>query len=255
MANMFSGKSKKQVPKTLDECVQPDRVSTNLWVWAERIEKIGVIVFVFLIVFGIINTISTGITTYREVDAIGIGDEAAVATVLAVFTSLFSTALYAFIEFCAYHAIALLIGALASIVQNTNVSANLALYSIKGKSGDKFTEEPDDCQAAESYVDHKADVDYGSIYDCEKIVRLGVFKTDGCVVCGGGVQNLEKCALTTEIGTRKLFLCKTCIAKYSKLPIEEETQTDETDSNNSHYWRCNNCGQLINSNPCQYCGK
>lgn len=104
-------------------------------------KKWGSVLFGLIIIFGIINTISTGVTIYREIDILGNEDAATPATVFAVLTSLFTYAFYAFLEYCAYHAIALLIGALASIVQNTNVSANLALYSIKGKSEDEFTEE------------------------------------------------------------------------------------------------------------------
>ena len=141
MKNMFTGHSQKKVPKTLNDCIKPDGVSSNLWIWAERLEKWGSVLFGLIIIFGIINMISTGVTTYQEIDILGDEDAATLATVFAVLTSLFTYALYAFLEYCAYHAIALLIGALASIVQNTNVSANLALYSIKGKSGDKFTEE------------------------------------------------------------------------------------------------------------------
>lgn len=141
MKNMFTGHSQKKVPKTLNDCIKPDGVSSNLWIWAERLEKWGSSLFVLIIIFGIINTISTGVTTYQEIDILGDEDAATRATVFAVSTSLFTYALYACLEYFAYHAIALLIGALASIVQNTNVSANLALYSIKGKSGDKFTEE------------------------------------------------------------------------------------------------------------------
>ena len=141
MKNMFTGHSKKRCQKLLTIALNPMEFHQIFWIWAERLKKWGSVLFGLIIIFGIINTISTGVTIYREIDILGNEDAATPATVFAVLTSLFTYAFYAFLEYCAYHAIALLIGALASIVQNTNVSANLALYSIKGKSEDEFTEE------------------------------------------------------------------------------------------------------------------
>ena len=150
---MFTGHSQKKVPKTLNECIKPDGVSSNLWILAERLEKWGSILLSLIIVFGIINTIFTGVSTYHEIDYNRNGDGAARETVFAVITSLFTCAILAFLEYCAYRAVALLIGSLASIVQNTNISANLALYSVKGKAGDKFTEESENAEGKKEIVE------------------------------------------------------------------------------------------------------
>ena len=138
MKNLFTGKFQKKVPKTLNDCIEPDGISKNLWNWAEKLENWGYLIFCCIIIYGILSTISTGVTTYQTTSIVG-EDEATLATVFSVLTSIFTFGLYAFVEYCIYHAIALLIGALASIVQNTNIYTNLSLYSIKGKPGDKFS--------------------------------------------------------------------------------------------------------------------
>lgn len=152
---MFSDHSLKRVPKTLNDCIKPDGVSSNLWIWAEKLEKFGYIFLVLIIIFGFINTIYLGVTTFQLVSEIGNASLGSVATVFVVLTSLSTCAILAFLEYCAYHAIALLIGSLASIVQNTNISANLALYGIKGKSGDKFTEEPEQKKSEKNTVQNE----------------------------------------------------------------------------------------------------
>lgn len=48
---------------------------------------------------------------------------------------LLETALYAFIEYCTYHVLALLISSLASIVQHTKITANIALYNCAKTEG------------------------------------------------------------------------------------------------------------------------
>ena len=126
MANMFTGKSKKQIPKTLSECVSPDATATNLHYWSEKLENWGQILFVILIIIGIISTI---VDTVNMSD---VNEDMAFATFL---SSAITWALYAFIEYCAYHVLALLISALASITQNTIISANVALYESAKSEG------------------------------------------------------------------------------------------------------------------------
>jgi len=49
--------------------------------------------------------------------------------------SAFPWALYAFLEYCLYHAIALLISALACITQNTIITADIALFTALQQAG------------------------------------------------------------------------------------------------------------------------
>ena len=137
MANMFSGHIKKQIPKNMEDCIKPDSVSTNLWVWCERLEKLGKFLFWILLIGGLILSISSSIVEKEVIvrEATYWSDaETEVRTTFdfELFISLLlDTVLYAFLEYCAYHIIALLIGALASIVQNAEISANVALYNLR----------------------------------------------------------------------------------------------------------------------------
>lgn len=119
MANMFSGKSNKQVPKDLKECLRSDSTVTNLHNWAERLENWGQILFVIIVIVGVITTI---ISTVEMAD---VNEDLMFTTFL---SSAITWALYAFIEYCAYHVLALLISALATITQNVIISANVALF-------------------------------------------------------------------------------------------------------------------------------
>ena len=119
MANMFSGKQEKHIPKTLSECTRSDATVDNLHAWSERLENQGQIFFVVLIIIGIISTI---IDTVQIAD---VNEELVFSTLV---TSIITWALYAFIEYCAFHVLALLISALACITQNTMISADVALY-------------------------------------------------------------------------------------------------------------------------------
>lgn len=121
MSNMFSEKSEKQIPKTLADCTAQDETATNLHLWAEQLEIWGSFLFKALVVIGIISTVADAINTAAISDRVEM-------VVIACISSVITWALYAFIEYCAYHVLALLISALASITQNTIISANVALY-------------------------------------------------------------------------------------------------------------------------------
>lgn len=124
MSNMFSGKVKKPIPYSLASCTAPDPTATNLHIWAERLESWGRCLFIFLIAAGVIISLICGFSTadayYRDAVPAFIG---------AFILSAASFALIAFIEYCTYHVLALFISALACVVQNTIISANVALFS------------------------------------------------------------------------------------------------------------------------------
>lgn len=135
MANMFSGNQEKKIPRNFKECYETDSITRNLWLWCERLEKWGKILFWILIIGGFIMAIwgSFGekevivreASFYREAET-----EIRKTFDFNIFVSLlFDTALYAFLEYCAYHLIALLIGSLATIVQYTKITANIILYN------------------------------------------------------------------------------------------------------------------------------
>ena len=130
MANMFSGKTSKQIPATLNECTREDATVNNLHIWATRLETLGKILFWILIVVGVAFALVESIQTIEVVKGTYYQyTETKTTFNFELFlTSIAQTALYAFIEYCSFHVLALLISALATITQNTIISANVALY-------------------------------------------------------------------------------------------------------------------------------
>lgn len=118
--------SEKKIPKSLKECYATDNVSSNLWGWSEWLEVWGGRVLVILIIIGIISTIAQAVQVAQI-------DENLVF--LTVITSIATWVLYAFIEYCAYHVLSLLIASLATIVQNTRITANVAIYNVAKEEG------------------------------------------------------------------------------------------------------------------------
>ena len=131
--SMFSQIQSEPTCTTVDECVQNDRLSNNLWTWAHRLETLGMALFVFLLVFGIYAAVQGATVevekgyyyTYTETEFD-----------FGVFSiELVNWAFYAFVEYCLYHVVALLIGALAGIYQNTKAAARLQEYHIRKGEG------------------------------------------------------------------------------------------------------------------------
>ncbi len=126
MANMFSGKNDKRIPTTLNECLKPDSTVTDLHRWAVLLESWGKILLYILIIAGAISII---IKVGFLADA---GEDMIIPTII---TSLITWGLCAFLEYIGFHVIALLISALASITQNTIISANVALFESGKNNG------------------------------------------------------------------------------------------------------------------------
>lgn len=114
---MESNKERK-VPDTLEKCLEVDPLSQNLWDWAENLEKFGAIILLLIIIAGIV------FTGLAVVEADYYGESSLWVGCSTIFTWVF----YAIIEYCVYHALSLLMSALATIVQNTTISANVAAY-------------------------------------------------------------------------------------------------------------------------------
>lgn len=134
MANMFSGNREKQIPKTFEDCYKTDSVSKELWHWCEQIEKWGLILFIIVIVVGLIFSIDTSIVEKEVIVKEATSWRDAETEIKTVFEfenfliSLLYVAISALLEYVIYHVIALLIGALATIVQSTRITANVSLY-------------------------------------------------------------------------------------------------------------------------------
>lgn len=118
--------SEKKIPKSLKECYVTDSVSNSLWSWAGWLETWGKGFFIVLIIIGIISTVMQAVQV-AEVDE-GL-------LFVTIITSAITWALYAFIEYCTYHVLSLLIASHATIVQNTKITANVALYNTAKEEG------------------------------------------------------------------------------------------------------------------------
>jgi len=115
-----------EIPKSLEECVVPDKTSQNLYSWAQRLEKWGMILFWVILAAGIIPALLS-ISKGQDFSIF-------VAQVL-------DTIIYAFIEYCVYHVLSLLISSLASIVKNTKITAKTTLYTASMQYPQSVTKE------------------------------------------------------------------------------------------------------------------
>ena len=134
---MESNKERK-VPDTLEKCLEVDPLSQNLWDWAENLEKFGAIILLLIIIAGIV------FTGLAVVEAEDLGESSLWAGCLTLLTWAF----YAFIEYCVYHALSLLMSALATIVQNTTIAANIAAYNTSIQQGKTSVQVQVDSRAA-----------------------------------------------------------------------------------------------------------
>ncbi|MBO4733030.1 MAG: hypothetical protein J5662_01000, partial [Clostridia bacterium] len=142
-----------------------DAITQNLWVWCERLEKWGKILFWALIIIGIINTITSAIDSHQFLKQIGadtieeIRKESAKLgmEIPTVFETLVHNLLlwtfYAILEYCSYHVLALLVGSLASIVQHNKIFANISLY--RAAKDESVDDEEKECSDAEHDNDKK----------------------------------------------------------------------------------------------------
>ena len=131
MSNMFSENAKKEIPKKLDECYKQDNVTLNLWKWSAWLEKWGKVALYGIIIIGLILSVAGAIST-KEVTYGTYYTYTKTETdfnFLYFVTTIVSTVAYAIIEYVAYHILALLVGALADIVQHTRITADVALYN------------------------------------------------------------------------------------------------------------------------------
>jgi len=108
------------IPRSLGECMAKNPVSEALCAWAEGLKRWGKILLCVLVLIGIVEAVVSGMQMYDIDEEMAFG---------AALSTLESYIWYAIIEFFTYKAIALLLTALANIVQNTTVTAKVALYN------------------------------------------------------------------------------------------------------------------------------
>lgn len=118
----------KRVPASLSECRKVDEVAQKLWDWSENLKRWGQWLLIFIFVCGVVLAVVEGVKVGDETDRI----EPALMAMFGVFVT---WGFYAVIEYLIYQTLALLIGALASIVQHTRLQADLTLYNTAKAEG------------------------------------------------------------------------------------------------------------------------
>lgn len=132
MANIFENKLHKKVPETLSECVVADNTAKELFSTAAGIEARAKISGGVTAVIGFIISIILG----------SIFGEQGFIVFLIV---LLATALISYAIYYPQHFSALQMCAFATIVHNTNITANLQMYYLQDKMGKKMVP-PDDIE-------------------------------------------------------------------------------------------------------------
>lgn len=197
MENMFSGNQEKRIPTSFKDCYKTDAITQNLWVWCERLEKLGKMLFWALIIIGIINTITSAIDSHQFLNQIGadtieeIRKESAKLgiEIPTVFETLVHNLLlwtfYAILEYCAYHVLALLVSSLASIVQHNRISANISLY--KAAKDENINDDYEEEKAIAQNQDIKKDTDLRFV-DCQKCGGENAHSQMFCQHCGASLK-------------------------------------------------------------------
>lgn len=267
MTNMFSGNQEKKIPRNFKDCYKTDSITQNLWLWCERLEKWGYILFWILIVIGVIDTIIAGINAHQLIEQIGaetveeIREASAemgieIPTVFeALVNNLLSWTLYSFLEYCAYHILALLVGSLATIVQHTKITANISLYNSAKTEGvsDDCEEE---CKEEPNKItgNKKADIKTNKIPNgfkkcayCKKISPVEIERCScGCLafennnsenkeeandenqtisfkcdMCGCESEKITYAKIDDDMGTRYRNICDKCMEQYNATPAKK----------------------------------
>lgn len=178
MANMFANKTVKAIPQDLWACRKPDPTASNLHVWAERLERTGKIIATLLIIAGVFCSVILGVSA---ADATR-GDEDWLVFLGVFLGSGAAWTVIALLVYSLYHASALRIDALACIVQNTNISANVALYTAQENDPPIDAPEPEVTEPTKAPVTRSASPDRSSS------VRFGWRCT-----CGAENNALSQC--------------------------------------------------------------
>lgn len=110
---MFDGCAKELPPTTIEDCTRQDTVIINLWEWARRVEIYGKVLMIGIIIIGVLLSFTTS------------NDYTGEFSMTSCVTNIVTYGIYAFVEYCTYHVIALLIGSLARIVQSNRTMAKL----------------------------------------------------------------------------------------------------------------------------------
>lgn len=138
---VYDSDDKNAIATSIDECVKTGPVSEELWGWSMWCDKIGKILFWVMIIWGIITSIIVGITVNKY---------GGTKFSFNLFISeLIQRIIYAWLEYIIYHIISILISSLATITQNTRVTAKLTEYQLR-KHENSFASEDSKVKSLET---------------------------------------------------------------------------------------------------------
>lgn len=161
---------KRSKPKTLSECVEHGPVVQELYSWAANVKKIGILACFVFIAYGFISGIVVAMVT---------GFWGFVSTFI-------SELIYGLLIYASTWCIAVLLIALANIVYNTKITANVALLNCEQEmteeaKGVKNSVMRDELAETREVVKK----DYWVCANCKTKMHQSV---KSCSKCGGNIK-------------------------------------------------------------------
>ena len=105
--SMFRNSMNESIPRTIEDCVARDGLTKTLLRWAINLEKYGAVLLVIILIGGLISAFMNA----QAVTNMAGDTEFSSPIFIAAF---FNTLVYALLEYLIYHALALLVGSLAT---------------------------------------------------------------------------------------------------------------------------------------------
>lgn len=125
---MFKAKLKKEIPNTIYDCTKTDSVSDQLLRWTDSIDFIGTIIIACNFLAGLAISIILGVAIYNTFD---------IHWFWPFFIGLIITVVNALIIHLVFQFVTMLFSALASLVLNTRVTADVELYTASKEKEEK----------------------------------------------------------------------------------------------------------------------
>lgn len=193
------------IPKTLDECTGVDSTAKMLSEWADRLRRIGGWLLAIIIIAGLFFSISASITevtygTYYTHTSTEFSFSVFLATIV-------TWIIYAFVEGCLYNVFALLLDAVASIVQNSKVSAVTALYNTKMIENEILSKNESKSTANDNSITEKIEKTSQPVTQAEA-PKSDVQSTDPVIaIIQDGQKVCPKCGRKQEINRKCCWKC------------------------------------------------
>lgn len=210
---MYWDEQERTIPKDIGNCLDTDRLSEAIWAWGRKVEKKGRTIMWVIIIVGIIVSVVLGTILGND------GRERGWIVVIGIFIIV----IIALITYSVYSTISMLICAIASINQNTRMSADLALYHCSKlynfrQSVKKRKEEDKKEQHRRSKETKNEFQDIQNVTLTKK--DISPFHIDGkCDVCGAESDILIFCTANIDGEDVECTLCNDCMMKYDATPI------------------------------------